>query len=78
MRDEVLISLIDKAMGDPEFRSRVGNDLDGTLEAYGYELEPDELEAVRAFHAQAAGKSDAEVERMLAEGAADPNRQQAA
>jgi N-acetyl-anhydromuramyl-L-alanine amidase AmpD len=75
MRDEVLMSLIDKAMTDPEFRSRAVKDLDGALQAYGYELEPDEMEAVRAFQAQTAGKSDAEVERLLAEGAADPRRQ---
>lgn len=35
------------------------------------------LAAVREFQAQAAGKSDAELERMLAEGAADPRRLQA-
>jgi hypothetical protein len=66
MRDEVLASLVDKAMTDPEFRRQAVADLDGTLAAHGYELQPDELEAVRDFHGQVAGKSEAEVQELLA------------
>jgi hypothetical protein len=66
MRDEVLAGLVDKAMTDPEFRRQAVADLDGTLAAHGYELQPDELEAVRDFHGQVAGKSEAEVQELLA------------
>jgi hypothetical protein len=66
MRDEILTSLVDRAMTDSEFRRNAITDLDGTLAAHGYELQPDELEAVREFHGQVAGKSEAEVEEMLA------------
>jgi hypothetical protein len=66
MRDEVLAGLVDKAMTDPEFRRSAVADLDGTLAAHGYELQPDELEAVREFQGQVAGKSEVEVEALLA------------
>ena len=65
MRDDVLAGLVDRAMTDPEFRRSAVADLDGTLAANGYELEPDELAAVREFHGQVAGKSEAEVEELL-------------
>jgi hypothetical protein len=65
MRDEVLAGLVDKAMTDAEFRRSAVADLDGTLAAHGYELQPDELEAVREFHGQVAGKSEAEVQELL-------------
>jgi hypothetical protein len=66
VRDEVLAGLVDKAMTDPEFRQSAIDDLDGTLAAHRYELQPDELEAVREFHGQVAGKSEVEVEHLLA------------
>jgi hypothetical protein len=69
MRDEVLAGLVDKAMTDAEFRRSAVADLDGTLAAHGYELQPDELEAVREFHGQVAGKSEAEVQELLASNA---------
>jgi hypothetical protein len=75
MRDEVLTGLVDKAMTDAEFRRDAITSLDGTLAAHGYELQPDELEAVREFHGQVAGKSEAEVEEFLTATAA--RRQQA-
>jgi hypothetical protein len=75
MRDEVLAGLVDKAMTDPDFRRSAVADLDGTLAAHGYELQPDELEAVREFHDQVAGKSEAEVEEFLT--ATASRRQQA-
>ena len=69
MRDEVLMDLVDRAMNDQEFRDRARGDLEGTLRAYGYDLTPEELAAVKEFHAQAAGKSDEEVNQMLGGGA---------
>jgi hypothetical protein len=75
MRDDVLADLVDRAMTDADFRRRAVDDLDGTLEAEGFRLEPDELAAVREFHTQAAGKSDQELEELVA-GAG--RRQQAA
>ena len=67
MRDDVLADLVDRAMTDADFRRRAADDLDGTLEAEGFRLEPDELSAVREFHSQVAGKSDQEVEAMVAD-----------
>jgi hypothetical protein len=69
MRDDVLQSLVDRALGDEEFRLKASQDLDGTLSEYGYELEPDELAAVREFHGQAAGRSETELQELLAGGA---------
>lgn len=69
MRDQVLMDLVDRAMNDPEFRDRAREDLEGTLKAYGYELTPEELAAVKEFHAQAAGKSDEEINQALVGGA---------
>jgi F0F1-type ATP synthase membrane subunit b/b' len=66
MRDEVLAGLVDKAMTDADFRRNAITDLEGTLAAHGYELQADELEAVRELHGQVAGKSEAEVEQLLA------------
>jgi hypothetical protein len=66
MRDDVLAGLVDKAMTDADFRRSAMTDLEGTLAAHGYDLEPDELEAVREFHGQVAGKSEAEVQEVLA------------
>jgi hypothetical protein len=72
MRDDVLANLVDRAMTDADFRRRAADDLDGTLEAEGFRLEPDELAAVREFHTQAAGKSDQELESAIV----DANRRQ--
>jgi hypothetical protein len=67
MRDDVLADLVDRAMTNADFRRRAAEDLEGTLQAEGFRLEPDELAAVREFHAQAAGKSDQELEAMVAD-----------
>jgi hypothetical protein len=67
MRDDVLADLVDRAMTDADFRRRAADDLDGTLQAEGFRLEPDELAAVREFHAQVAGKSDEEVDALVAD-----------
>jgi hypothetical protein len=74
MRDEILASLVDRAMTDADFRGNALTDLEGTLTAHGYDLQPDELEAVRDFHGQVAGKSEAEVQELLA---ANATRRQA-
>ena len=68
MRDDVLMDLVDKAVNDPEFRTKAKDDLEGTLKAYNFDLSEDELTAVRDFHSQAAGKSDEELDEMLAQG----------
>jgi hypothetical protein len=65
MRDEVLSSLIDRALSDEEFRHKAQRDLEGTLREYGYELEPDELEAVREFHGEVASHSPEELEAAI-------------
>ena len=70
MHDDVLMQLADKAVADPAFRKKALTDLDGALAEAGFELTDEELAAVREFHAQTAGKSDAEVDALLADGAA--------
>lgn len=67
MRDDVLTDLVDKAVNDPDFRSKAKDDLEGTLKAYNFDLTEDELAAVRDFHSQAAGKSDEELDEMLSD-----------
>jgi hypothetical protein len=73
MRDQVLAELVDRALTDADFRRRATDDLDGTLAAEGYRLEADELAAVREFHSQAAGKSDEELEAVIADAARRQN-----
>jgi hypothetical protein len=67
MRDDVLIQLTDKVMQDAEFRGRLRNDLEGSLAAEGFQLNDEELSAVRAFHGETAGLSDAELQTALAD-----------
>ena len=55
MSDAALMSLVDRAVSDPEFRARAQQDLDGALAETGLELSDEELQAVRDFQAQAQG-----------------------
>ena len=66
MRDEILMSLVDRATSDAAFRAQAQNDLEGALKQHGYDLNTEELAAVKAFHTQTMGKSDQEINRMLA------------
>jgi hypothetical protein len=68
MRDDVMLSLIDRAMNEAEFRQKALANLEGTLQEYGYDLSPDEMAAVREFQAQTAGKSSEEIDAMLSGG----------
>jgi len=73
MRDDVMMRLVDHAIRDEGFRNAAMQDPDGTLRSHGYDLEPDELQAVRDFHVEMVGKSSDEVashmqENMTAEG----------
>ncbi len=65
MRDRILIQLVDKAISDPEFRANARKDVEGVLRAYGYELNSDELAAVKAFQAETADLSDGELDAVL-------------
>ena len=65
MRDDVMSALVDKVMMDDGFRERARTDLDGALADSGFELEDDELQAVREFHGEMAGLSDDEVTATL-------------
>ena len=69
MRDEVLMELVDKAMNDDGFKEKARDDLEGTLEEYGYDLTPEEYAAVKEFHEQTAGMTHEEVDRALARNA---------
>ena len=69
MRDEVLMDLVDRALSDEQFRTAAKEDPERALADYGYDLDEDELEAVKELQSQVAGLDDAELERALADGA---------
>ena len=66
MSDAALMSLVDRAVSDPDFRARAQEDLDGALAQTGLELTDEELQAVRDFQAQAQGMNDDELGELLA------------
>ena len=72
MRDDVMMQLVDKAMSDEDFRRRAQEDPEEALRAEGFELEDDELEAVKSFQSETAGMSEDELNRALADA---PRRQ---
>ena len=72
MRDQVLMELVDHAMRDADFRRQAQEDPEAALKAHGYELEPDELEAVKSFQREVHGMSDEELNQALA----NPGRRQ--
>lgn len=72
IRDDVLIRLVDRAMSDEEFRRRAQADPEGTLRAEGFDLNDEELSAVKEFQEQVAGLSDEELQRAIAD---TPRRQ---
>ena len=74
IRDEVLMQLVDRAMNDQEFRQSAQRDPEGTLRAHGYELNDEELAAVKEFHAEVAEHGDEELRQAIA-GSADARRQ---
>ena len=65
MRDEVMSQLVDRVMTDEEFRSKAREDLDGALADAGFELEDDELEAVRSVHGDMVSLSDDDITATL-------------
>ena len=70
IRDEVLVQLVDKAMTDKDFTRKALEDLDGTLKAYGFDLNEEELSAVREFHSEAVRMSPDQLDEELKEAAA--------
>lgn len=67
MRDDVLMRFTDRVMNDAEFRTMARADLDGALREGGFDLNDDELSAVREFHRSASGLSDEELAGALTE-----------
>ncbi len=65
MASDSLAVLVQRALGDPDFRGRALSDLEGTLAAEGITLEPAELEAVRQLQAQMAGLPREEADSRL-------------
>jgi hypothetical protein len=65
MRDDVLTSLVERALADEDFRRSARENLEPTLREHGYELSDDELQAVRLMQAQTAGWSDEQVSEQL-------------
>ena len=68
MRDDVMIDLIDRAMNDPAFREQARQDPEAALQAHGFELTEDELEAVKEFQRQTSGLTDEELNQAIAQG----------
>ncbi len=66
MRDEVLTELVNRGLDDEDFRGRMLQDPEGTLEAEGYQLEEEELAAVRDFHQQVSGVPEGELDEAIA------------
>ena len=65
MRDEVLMTLVDKAMADEDFLRRAKEDPDAAVREAGLELDEDEMAAVRDLHQEILGMSDQELQDRL-------------
>jgi hypothetical protein len=65
VRDEVLTSLVERALTDQEFRQAARSDLEPILAQHGYELTDEELDAVRLMQAQTADLSDEQLTEQL-------------
>jgi hypothetical protein len=65
MRDDVLTSLVERALADESFRNAARTSLEPTLREYGYDLTDDELGAVRLMQAQTADWSDEQLMEQL-------------
>jgi Ribosomally synthesized peptide prototyped by Frankia Franean1_4349. len=65
MRDDILTSLVERALKDENFRQAARADLEGTLQQHGYDVTEDELQALRVMQAQTADWSDAELTERL-------------
>lgn len=67
IRDETISGLITLAIYDPHFRRGLVDDLEGTLEKYGFSLNEAEMAEVRAVQDHVAYMSDEELVRLLTE-----------
>jgi hypothetical protein len=65
MRDDVMANLVERVMTDEGFREQTRVDLDGALAGAGFDLEPDEMAAVREFHGEFADAPDDELTTSL-------------
>ena len=69
MRDDVMMALVDRALEDEQFRTEAKEDPERALAAAGFDLDEDELAAVKEFQTEIAGLSDEELQDTLASGA---------
>jgi hypothetical protein len=67
MRDDVLMQLSDRVFGDAAFRAQARTDLDGALRDAGFELNSDEMAAVREFHGSTVALSDEQLMAAMAD-----------
>jgi hypothetical protein len=65
MRDDVLTSLVERALADEDFRRAARENLEPTLREHGYDLSDEEMAAVRLMQAQTAGWSDEQLTGQL-------------
>jgi len=67
-----MMALVDRALEDEQFRTQAQEDPEGAVAAAGFDLEEDELAAVKEYQTEIAGLSDEELQEALASG---PRRQ---
>jgi hypothetical protein len=67
IRLEALKGLTILAIHDEQFRSRVIDDLEGTLRRYGYALNEQEMQRVRYAHEEIAGMTAEDLARELSD-----------
>jgi hypothetical protein len=61
IRPDVLNELLRTAIEDDQFRQNAVNNLEGTLQSYGFELNSEEMEEVRSFQGHFLDWSDNEL-----------------
>lgn len=66
MRDDVLMELVRRAQEDAGFRQTALADPERALAEHGFQPTPEELAAIREFHATATGLTEEELGGRLA------------
>ena len=60
MRDDVMAGLVERVLTDEGFRQQARDDLDTAMTSGGFELQPDEMAAVREFRDEYLDMTDGE------------------
>ena len=65
MRDEVLMQLVDRAIEDEGFLRRAKADPEAAVKEAGFDLDDEEMAAVRDLHREVLQMSDEELQNRL-------------